>query len=583
MTEPNDRSRRSHAKPLSINLPYNSSMKIDALTSTPLDDPLYYLRNAEQVVRLCLSQYDDLLLADEVESLERLLSLDVPVRALLIRMVMRKGTLFRTDALQYEEVPDLDKAITALVDAGLVQAQPRLSIEALCQLSRRDECRALAQQLLPDATFAASSRKTDLVNALLSAFSDQQLQTVEDWWPQAPFQVLELSCSELFDRLRLMFFGNLYQSWSEFVLTELGLQQFEPVPLTDESRPFHNRAEVDLYLQLHQLQQQAAEGEPIEVLCDSLPPEIDCDWIDYRRQKVLFQLGREAERQQQTDLALNLYLQSQHREAQLRALRIQEKLEPPEQVFQWASEAHARITQPEIRVGLQRIQQRCARKAKLDFVVPEAIEIPLESMVLPKPAQGRVEQAVIASLSDSDTALFHVENRLFTGLFALLFWPALFTPVRGAFFNPFQSGPADLYRPGFSESRAEWLDEGFAQLQSSTYQQTILQRLDQKRGISCSLIHWPSLTPDLVENALAVIPAAHLDAVFRHLLLDLRHHRRGLPDLIALSLATGQYRLIEVKGPGDRLQDHQRLWLQAMLQQEMPVSVLNVSWDESTA
>ncbi|MET3999379.1 VRR-NUC domain-containing protein [Marinobacterium sp. MBR-109] len=580
MTEPNDIWCRSNAKPLSINLPYNTTMKIDALTSTPLDDPLYYLRNAEQVVRLCLSQYDDLLLQNEVQALERLLSLDLPARALLIRMVMRKGTLFRTDALQYEEVPDLDKEITALADAGLVQAQPRLSLEALCHLSRRDECRALAQQLLPDATFAASSRKTDLVTTLLNAFPDTQLQTVENWWPQAPFQVLELSCSQLFDRLRLMFFGNLYQSLSEFVLTELGLQQFETVPLTDESRPFQNRAEVDLYLQLHQLQQRAAEGEPIEVLCDFLPPEIDCDWIDYRRQKVLFQLGREAERQQQTDLALNLYRQSQHRGAQLRALRIQEKLEPPEQVFQWACEAYTRIPQPEIRVGLQRIQQRCARKAKLEFAVPEALSIPTESVVLPKPAQGRVEQAVIASLSDSDTALFHVENRLFTGLFALLFWPALFAPVRGAFFNPFQSGPADLYRPGFNESRAEWLDEGFEKLQSGTYQQTILQRLDQKRGISCSLIHWPSLTPDLVENALAVIPAAHLDAVFRHLLLDLRHHRRGLPDLIALKRSTGQYRLIEVKGPGDRLQDHQRLWLQAMLQHEMPVSVLNVSWHE---
>jgi hypothetical protein len=340
---------------------------------------------------------------------------------------------------------------------------------------------------------------------------------------------------------------------------------------------------VDIYLQLQQIQERAAAGEPIEVLCESLPSSIDCDWIDYRRQKVLFQLGREAERQQQTELALNLYQQSQHREAQLRALRIQEKHEPPEQVFQWASEAYARILQPEIRVGLQRIQQRCARKAKLDYAAPTAIEIPFESVVLPKPEQSRVERAVITSLSDSDTELFHVENRLFTGLFALLFWPALFAPVRGAFFNPFQSGPADLYRPGFSEARSAWLDEGFAQLHSGAYRQTILQRLKQKQGVSCSLIHWPSLSPAMVEAALAVVPAAHLEAVFRHLLLDLRHHRRGLPDLIALNRTAGEYRLIEVKGPGDRLQDHQRLWLQAMLKQGMPVSVLNVRWDESAA
>lgn len=111
----------------------------------------------------------------------------------------------------------------------------------------------------------------------------------------------------------------------------------------------------------------------------------------------------------------------------------------------------------------------------------------------------------------------------------------------------------------------------------ASYRQTILHRLERKRGISCSLIHWPSLTPDLVKNALALIPATHLEGVFRHLLLDLRHHRRGMPDLIMLNRATGRYRLIEVKGPGDRLQDHQRLWLQAMLQQGMPVSVLHVT------
>lgn len=51
-------------------------MKIDTLTSTSLDDPLYYLRNAEQVIRLCLNQHADLLLAGEVDALERLLSLD---------------------------------------------------------------------------------------------------------------------------------------------------------------------------------------------------------------------------------------------------------------------------------------------------------------------------------------------------------------------------------------------------------------------------------------------------------------------------------------------------------------------------
>ncbi|WP_225307413.1 VRR-NUC domain-containing protein [Nitrincola iocasae] len=559
-------------------MPYNIPMDLTSLSPTSLDDPLYYLRNAQQVVQLCLKQYADLLLPDEIQQLEQLLLLDESAQALLIRMVMRKGVLFRKDNLNYHEVPDLEAALQQLRMAELVDDQPELSLQALCDLCRREECLLLARYRLPERSLTASRRKSDLVAMLLEQNADQQ--KLHSWWPEPPFELVELSCNPLFDRLRLMFFGNLYQSWSEFVLTELGLQQFEPVSFTPESRPFQRRGEVDLYLQLQQLRERVEAGEDIEALCQSLPEPIDCDWIHYRYQKVLFQLGHEAERRQQIELALRLYQQSQHREAHLRTLRVLEKRELAEQVFALATQAHEQIRQPEIRVGLRRIQQRCARKAGLDFSPPESIKVPVHSLTLPKPEYIRVESAVIEFLSDADTQLFHVENHLFTGLFALLFWPALYAPLRGAFFNPFQSGPADLFRPDFSEGRTELIASAFEQLSTGAYRDTILQRLEQKQGISCSLIYWPSLQPELVETALALIPAMHLEAIFRHLLLDLRHHRRGLPDLIELNRATGCYRLIEVKGPGDRLQDHQRLWMQAMLEHDIPVSVLHVRWDE---
>ncbi|WP_200881887.1 VRR-NUC domain-containing protein [Nitrincola sp. A-D6] len=556
-------------------MPYNIPMNLTTLSPTSLDNPLYYLRNAQQVIQLCLNQYADLLRPDEIKQLEQLLSLDEPAQALLIRMVMRKGVLFRQDNLSYNEVPDLQAALQHLLAAGLIDDQPVLSLEALCDLCRREECLLLARHRLPENRLTASMRKSDLLAVLLEQDADQQ--SLHSWWPEPPFELVELRCNSLFDRLRLMFFGNLYQSWSEFVLTELGLQQFEPVLFTSESRPFQRRDEVDLYLQLQRLREQVVAGEDIEAVSQSLPEPIDCDWIHYRYQKVLFQLGREAERRQQIELALQLYQQSQHREAQLRTLRLPRKRESPERVFTLATQAYAQLLQPEIRVGLQRIQQRCARKAGLDYRPPESIKVPVHSLTLPKPAHGRVENAVIEHLSDTDTQLFHVENQLFTGLFALLIWPALYTPLRGAFFNPFQSGPADLFRPGFTEGRSELIESAFQQLLTGAYRDTILQHFEQKQGISCALIYWPSLQPELIETALELIPATHLEAIFQHLLLDLRHHRRGLPDLIELNRATGCYRLIEVKGPGDRLQDHQRLWIQAMLEHDIPVSVLQVA------
>ncbi|WP_417667384.1 hypothetical protein [Pseudidiomarina sp.] len=90
MTNPNDRSCRSKTKPLLINRPYKYPRNIDAITSTShgLNDPLYYLRNAEQVVRMFLSQFTDLLLAYEVGALEWLLSLNLSAQELLIRIVV---------------------------------------------------------------------------------------------------------------------------------------------------------------------------------------------------------------------------------------------------------------------------------------------------------------------------------------------------------------------------------------------------------------------------------------------------------------------------------------------------------------
>src|SRR2546430_1838314 len=51
---------------------------------------------------------------------------------------------------------------------------------------------------------------------------------------------------------------------------------------------------------------------------------------------------------------------------------------------------------------------------------------------------------------------------------------------------------------------------------------------------------------------------SHLEACFMRILSDIRANRCGLPDLVQFWPGERRYRLIEVKGPGDRLQDNQR-------------------------
>lgn len=94
------------------------------------------------------------------------------------------------------------------------------------------------------------------------------------------------------DRLRLMFFGNLRQNWAEFVLTALGLQRFETVPFTPQSRAFQSCAEVDAYLALHRLRERLDAGEQPADLHFEVPPASDNRWLATRLAQLLPRLRR---------------------------------------------------------------------------------------------------------------------------------------------------------------------------------------------------------------------------------------------------------------------------------------------------
>ena len=71
-----------------------------------VDDPFYYLHNFRQVLSWVEQRYDDLLDEQELAFIQAFAQLDSCAQALMVRMVMRKGELFRSDKLVYAEVGD---------------------------------------------------------------------------------------------------------------------------------------------------------------------------------------------------------------------------------------------------------------------------------------------------------------------------------------------------------------------------------------------------------------------------------------------------------------------------------------------
>ena len=71
--------------------------------------------------------------------------------------------------------------------------------------------------------------------------------------------------------------------------------------------------------------------------------------------------------------------------------------------------------------------------------------------------------------------------------------------------------------------------------------------------------------------------------MFERLLADPRNHRTGLPDLIRFWPAEQRYAMVEVKAPGDKLQDNQIRWLQFFAQHGIPAQVCHVTWHTEAA
>ncbi|MDQ4336615.1 nuclease Fan1, partial [Pseudomonas aeruginosa] len=420
------------------------------VNSPALPEPFYYLHNFRAVLAWIGERYADLLDDQERAFIAAFAELPEASQALLVRMVMRKGTLFREGKLAYAEIGDTRAAVQPLLALGWVDAQPTLELAQLFGLLRKDEL----SQLFRDHLGRANLRKDALLERLQPLFPEAR--RLAEWQADFAEPVYELRCMALCDRLRLMYFGNLWQDWSEFVLADLGIYRYESVEFSADSRGFRLRADVDAYLHLFDCRQRFDLGEPLEELLAGLPGEPYANpWLEGRRVKLLFQFAQHCEKQRDFDLAQRLYRQSSHPGARLRAIRSLERGERFAEAHALAREASCAPESDAERQGLARLLPRLQGKLGLPRQARAAApEIDRLDLCLAFPSEPcSVEWAVREHLEEPGCAVHYVENGLINSLFGLLCWEAIFAAIPGAFFHPFHSAPADLHSADFRQRR----------------------------------------------------------------------------------------------------------------------------------
>lgn len=527
--------------------------------------PDYYLDNFFKLTQHATEWYSDLISSDEHQWLSAFESLNKPAQCLLVRLYSRKGCWFRSDKLSYPEIENIQSALDELAAHVFVSLSPDLTIQELAvNLLTKPEI----------VTLYPEHPKSLKKEALVACLGEERF----DQFEALDFTVIKLNSAHMIDVLLTLFFANTHQDLSQFVLDDLGLHQFERYQLSKARRFFESRKQIDRLIELSQLsnlywQCDRKQKANLDILIEAMPERVEHRYIDRKREHMINDIARDYERLNEYEAAISLFETTTLAPSRERRARIYDKLEQNDLFGDIVTEMLAYpIDVSEFEVA-QKLEQRVKRKQGLKVsraTKPKCNEYHIELDL----SQQRVELATKVHFESLGWTVFYAENALLNSLLGLTLWGAIFAPIEGAFINAYQHRPLDLYHADFTDKRASMVEEALQDIKQGKTE-TVFENFKHKQGISNPFVNWGYINEELLALALEYIPNGMLVELFKVQLSDLKLYRNGMPDLIAFK--DGQFEWIEVKGPGDKLQDNQWRWIKEFNRLNVPFSVCYVT------
>lgn len=521
----------------------------------------YYAENLSSVISRVMSLYGDLLDERAISFGGDALALSTDASRLFARLCTRKGLLFRVDSLNYQEISNLEQAITELVNITFLQSNPKAEIEDVLRLFSRVHL----QNVFP--TVSKSGSRVEYIERLIGETSTEEIfSKLTENYPYVSFDV-----RNQVDIFSLLFFGNVYEDLSTFVLRDLGLRHYESYEISANTRLFDTKESLNRYLAL--LEQSAtyeeervdATVEQLQQMASTLERKINLRASDRLRSHILNRVGHDLERRKEFESAISVYKHSSVHPARERTVRCYKRLGCEERVQQSLNEIKDQPWTTEEREFADTFGTR----------FNESELCPVKKIELCKKDETTsIEDHAINWLRSSGSSAWHLENALPTSLFAITYWEWIFAPVKGAFVNEFQTAPLDFYWPDFFDKRSEICDDPLNRKELLT--KHILETARRKRNLSCVGMAWEVFTDEFLTGILNAISVINLHKILIIMKKDLRQMSSGFPDLTVIH-SDNSIEFIEVKGPGDRLQLNQRIWIRYLVEHHIPVSVLRFS------
>lgn len=506
----------------------------------------YYLNYLNQMIELVLARYQDILRQEDLDFISTFGKLSEPAQRLLIRLYIRKGPLFFTDKLSYREVPDTALAAAELLASGLIEQNPQVFCWQLVELLPVAESRAL---------FCADKkiRKSDLLE---QSYAVDEIKSCTDWGVNRA--IIQPTNYDTYRRLQLLYFGNEQQTLTEFILEDIGLFRYESYSIDRDNRLFTTAKDVDTTIAINDLaiefseMNQSKDWQSIEALASKILQLKPGQLLMNRWSRLVNRVAYRLEQLGELDLASELFCTNNQPPARERKVRIFFKQQRYQQAKNLLEQINHQPLSEEESTFYRRFINKVHKQlgiASVKFKAPPIIETHLQL--------ARNEQRVEQRACDHFPGSVWLENSLPLAVFGLVFWQVIFADKPGVWHHPFQSGPSDLYRSEFIEARSEEIEQLFNRREN--WLRLIESNWAIKHGIRNAFVYWQLLSLEDVIGCYTAFRPEQWSEIFRHLLLDIRNHRSGFPDLFQNDRGNGRF--IEVKGPGDKLQDNQKQWL----------------------
>ena len=196
----------------------------------------YYLDNVITLFDHVESLYADILDEEHLDFLSHFATLTTDAKKLYIRLLNRTHRLFRLGKLNYPEITSMQRAIDTLEASGFIEINPSIEREELLTLFNKSELLAL------------HSDHRRLKQLKRSVLDTQLLEQADDVYFKQLSQsdcLLKVQQKDSYRLCQMLFFGNLNQSMTDFVLRDLGLYQYENYSIDLESRPYTSSVDIE--------------------------------------------------------------------------------------------------------------------------------------------------------------------------------------------------------------------------------------------------------------------------------------------------------------------------------------------------